>query len=289
MDKRIIIITCLIGTLILSFTIFPVSAAADKGVDMVEEGDKFNYSKTIRKNIKEERIQTGDVFKNEDYTYDSLLMNVTGVDNHTIDMTERSYSGEFNKHYDDNDQMGYSFSYHDDDNDGNMESVNFFINNAYPYVLASNWTTYTEKIVDLKQELEWAKGNVSSFDFFFEIDNTSQKIEIELDFKWEQYPWQGSYNESVIYDSSRGYKINWDNFILNRYHYYYEYSVNSIVNSTYLSDQDEQIVIDKSHNYIFSREVGGEEIPGFGILSLLSVSSMTIIGLMYISKRKKQN
>lgn len=295
--KKIIIISIigLISALFLSPRLINVRAnPGNRGVDIVEQGDTFEFQiDMITKQENQPFDQSEDVLSYDSRLTGDLLLNIMEV-NKTQELITCEVLGIYNMlHYlfpfitdDTTTLLTSSLSYQDGDEDGIIESFFFSIYDSI--VIPGSWEDNTASLDVLSQELEWIEGNVSSFDFTLRIDNASQKVDLSTSYKVETYHWNLPYDESLIYEYETSYSFDYDNFVLNHCEVISEITNYEIKNESYLSENNIYII-----NRFYTRQIlvrkGSVEsggVPGYELLSFLGISSISIVGIIYIIKRK---
>ncbi len=270
------------------------AAPGDLGINFISEGDSYVkevvYSET--NHTRQYRSEGSHDMEYSEGMLSDITVNITEV-NLTLNQIYYRYEDYYstsNIMVSNSSEWIYVFVYEDNDGDNLMDSVVFGSGGwmGYYQVIAGTWETFTDNMDDLQQDLEWAKGNVSTFDYSLNIDDTGQKIEITIEYQMEDLPWSGT-DESVIYNVRQTFKLDYDDFVLSRYERTNEVTLNSIENEAYLKNNDLIITVDYLYSYSTKFKTPGESsgIPGYEIYSLIGVSAIAIFSIAYIIKRKR--
>ncbi|MBN1803323.1 MAG: hypothetical protein JW891_17560 [Candidatus Lokiarchaeota archaeon] len=301
MNKKsilMIVFVSLVGIFLLSSSITIVHAAlGDQGLDILQQGDYYEYGTTITSTSKGQNIRTGEIHSYSMINSGETNVNITLV-NKTTGMVQyyaQSSSGGYPGVILNTSTLELSFDYDDDDEDGLVERYDFefgFVPGHSPSVIiAGTWENYTASLYSIILELEYAKGNLSAFDYSLEIDDTEQKISLEVEYQEEYYYWHVDhpiYNESVVYDVKRSCVLDYDNFVISRQEQVTQYSINRIANASYLEDNDKTIMLESYSQVLATRKgTEGGGIPGYELFTLVGLTTTAIFGLVYLVKRKR--
>ncbi len=278
--------------MLLSSSLAVVSAApGDEGLDIVENGTTYLYQ-TVE-SYGEEGTQ---YYGTQTYPFElgamsTIETNLTITEVNSTEgriryrRTTPSSSSTYTVYNDT--QLGVIFSYNDVDDDDLIESLTFYPGTFY-YVIAGTWENYTGIVDDVVQELDWAKGNVSTFDYTLTINDAAQKITLSLEYQVEELAWSGT-EESVIYDATQYFTMDYNNFVIAQFRMRSQYTLNSIVNQSYIEDNDEVVYTlyyeEMSMGPISSEDSG---IPGYELFALLGVSIASVFGIAFVIKRKNK-
>ncbi len=299
-----ITLLCFFSALFLVSSIILTQAApGDRGVDVVIEGVQ-DFRETGITKIESQIVNTSElILDTSSYTSDFklkvtdvnttlewiqfLILNTVGAtpcDSFNVSSGPIYVSSSFCK---------------DDDNDGLFESfwIEVFGGVAISpcHIIAGTWTEFTEPLDAVSQELIWLKGNVSTFDYELEVNDVSQTIAFSVSYQQEDYFWFDNgvdvFNESVIYDVSQEYMLDYEDFIINRYERVYQISINEIVNQTYLNENEESFDYSYYNKRVLQSSSGSTNaaIPGYElyiVLGICLVSVLTVFSTVYITKRR---
>ncbi|MBN1803322.1 MAG: hypothetical protein JW891_17555 [Candidatus Lokiarchaeota archaeon] len=297
MNKKTILLVGLISLMnvfLLSSSVPVVIAApGDQGLDIVQQGDYYEFTTTITSTSKGQNYKTGEITSSSIIESESISLNITLV-NKTMGMiqyyNQDSYDGDFEVVLNTS-MLGYDLSYYDEDDDGLVERYDFHLDFDYNKVIAGTWENYFGLSSAFVIDLEYAKGNLSAFDYSLEVDEIVQKITIEVEYQEEYYYWYSSssiYNESVVYDVKRSYVLEYDNFVFSGLEWIGQYSINRIANATYLEDNDETILYSSYTRSVTTRKgAEGGAIPGYDLFTTLGLTIIAVFGLVYLFKRKR--
>ena len=156
-----------------------------------------------------------------------------------------------------------------------------------PYLLAGKWSYITENMDILEQDLEYTDGNVTNFDYTYSINNTNQKIAVTIDCKVEAYDWDSDnpyMNGSVIYNYHKEITIEFKNYILKRFNIREEYTVDSLVNETYLEENDKIIYLDSKSSTSMGQDLTDVDRE---LTALFGISCISVAAIFWVAKRKK--
>lgn len=310
MNKRKVLLSCLISLLFLSLGATCVNAADTVGADQLNKGDTFYYTSESVLSAVSKNYSTGLTSEGSMGGTTDILLNLTRVNGTTNEIDAKvtepgniaSY-GYTDIDYIENSSSGNQiiiWDSKDDDNDGLIEgriNINVDVDIGttgidydFAWVVAGCWDNFTEQVnPELERELEGAKGNLTGFDYSVTLKD--RELSISIEYKREQYDWEagGLMNGSVIYDYHEWYTAKYDdNLVLTEYKEGVEYEISSVVNKTYLEDNELSINQEYLERTVITRGGGGEEeIPGFELITLLGVSTAVVIGIIYIFKHKR--
>ncbi len=293
MNKKLILIISLGGLMSLflfSSSLGVVNAAAgDKGVDFVEEGTRM-FEMTMSTVVNTRTYRGTDTYESTTSMAMNMRINmtITEVNSSTeeIDYISTGMGSPSAGTATNTSELSFSLSWVDADDDNYFEDLELSSMSMSP-VIAGTWEDYVGALDDLEQELEWAKGNVSTLDYSLIINDAGQKVTISLEFQIEDKPWSGD-EESVIYDGEIYYMIDYSDFFATKWEMRESITLNSIVNQTYLEDNTESIILSSTEK-MTSGPISSEDsgIPGYELFALLGVSCVSVFGIAYAVKRKK--
>jgi len=238
---KIAVAMLLIGQIFFIIPFQIVLATSQTGFDYIKEGDRYEYKSNMEYRTTFKNARSGELINSRmSDQYENEIF-IEKVDKEVGYVTAQiaSYYNVYKHNYTDT-ISSPSLHYEDADGDGFVEYLSIYPS-SYTFLLCT-WENYSNKFDTLKKELVNATRDLPNFKYSFTIH--PQNVEIKVEYKLEDYfwdpwdPWEPRTEGSVAYNVEFETIVSYNNFILMEAVSKERRTVHSILNASYLQDND---------------------------------------------------